>query len=584
MRQWRRAKWWLSGVLAAASLIVVGCARPDRPRPVKARIEPALFRNVAEEAGVRFRFENGARGEHNFIETNGSGCAWIDFDEDGRPDLLMLQCGPLPWERQGTSQPRNRLYHNLGNGAFSDVTAGSGLEDTGYSQGAAVGDVDGDGFDDLFVTAYGRNYLFHNEKGTGRFRDITRSAGLADDAGGPRWGAGAAFGDYNRDGKLDLYLCRYIKWSREKQIPCKNPLGGSSYCSPELYPPEEHALYRNNGDGTFSDVSRAAGIAGHAGRGLGVAWLDFDGDGWEDIFVANDLSPFFLWRNNHDGTFREAATESGVAYGDRGQLLSGMGIGVSDYDGDGREDLFVTVFSGQMNALYHAEGRGQFSNRSVPSGIGQASFKRLAFGCEFLDYDRDGWPDLLVGNGHVNEDISAYAEGLSYAESKSLLRNDAHGGFAEVKEGLGDLAVPHVTRGLAVADFDGRGHLGAAVNNQDGPPELLRYTGSEQGNWLAIRLHGTHSNPDGYHALITVKAGGRTLTREARSGSSYCSASDRTVYFGLGDAPQVDELRIRWYGSGTVTSTKRLAVNRRFSAIEGGKLMAVAAPGGARPQ
>lgn len=455
---------------------------------------------------------------------------------------------------------------------FEDVTRGSGLEDTGYSQGVAVGDVDGDGWDDLFITAYGRNYLFHNERGSGRFKDLTRTAGLIDNEHGPRWGSSAAFGDYNNDGKLDLYLCRYVKWSQKTQIPCTNPLGGSSYCSPELYQGEEHALYRNRGDGTFEDVSAAAGIAGHAGRGLGVAWLDYNNDGWEDLFVANDLSPFFLWRNNGNGTFTEVANETGVGYGDRGQLLSGMGVAVRDYDLDGADDLFVSVFSGQMNALYHAEGRGQFANLSVPSGVGHASLNRLGFGCEFLDYNRDGFPDLLVGNGHVNEDVGTYSEGLSFAEPKSLLRNNGDRTFTEVKDAIGDLAANHVTRGLATADFDGRGHLGVAVNNQDGPPELLRYTGSEQGHWLAVRLRGKKSNPNGYHARVIVKAGSKTFSQEVRSGSSYCSHSDSAVYFGLGEASSVDELRIQWHASHAVTFARGLAADRAYRAVEGGSV------------
>ncbi|HEU4753704.1 MAG TPA: CRTAC1 family protein, partial [Armatimonadota bacterium] len=526
----------------AALALAPGCR--DVRNATAARAAPAgLFTDVAERAGVRFRLDSGARGRHYLIETTGSGCAFFDYDGDGRPDLLFVQAGPLPWERKAGTEPRNRLYRNRGDGTFADVTAGSGLEDTGYSQGVAVGDYDGDGYKDVFVAAYGGNHLFRNLNGSGRFQDVTARAGLADNARGPRWCTSAAFGDYDNDGRLDLYVCRYSDWSPETEKHCTNPRGSPSYCSPEVYPPAEHALYRNNGDGTFADVSRKAGITARQGHGLGVAWLDFNGDGWEDLFVANDLSPFLLWRNNGNGTFTDVAEHAGVAYSDMGQLLSGMGVAVRDFNGDGLEDLFVTNFYGQMNALYRNDGKQMFTNVTVPSGIGPASFNRLAFGCEFLDFDRDGLPDLLVGNGHVNEDVAAYSQGVDYAEPKSLLRNNGNGTFTDLRDGLGSLAVPRVTRGLAVCDFDGDGHLDAAASDQDGPAELLRYTGPSSGHWLMIDPRGTTGNRDGYHAKVTVRAGGRTYFSEVRSGSSYQSHSDSRLYFGLGPAATVDELR-----------------------------------------
>lgn len=573
---------WLRLLLLPPALCLAACrSGPPNPAATPASLPaaaPGLYQNVAREAGIDFRFDSGARGRHHFLETTGSGCAFFDYDADGWPDLLLLQGGPLPWERSAAGAPRNRLYRNNGDGTFKDATAGSGLEDTGYSQGVAVADVDADGYDDLFITAYGGNRLFRNRRGSGKFSDITRQSGLADPAGSRRWSTSAAFGDYDADGRLDLYVCRYVKWSAEKQLPCTNPLGQSSYCSPELYEGDTHALYRGNGDGTFTDVSARSGIASRAGRGLGVVWLDYDADGREDIFVANDLSPFFLWRNNGDGTFTEKAGEAGVALSDRGQLLSGMGVAAGDYNGDGREDLFVTNFSGQMNALYRNDGGGIFANVTLPSGIGSASLSLLAFGCEFLDFDRDGRRDLLVGNGHIYEDVAAYSQGVAYAQPKSLLRNRGDGTFADLREGLGDLATPHVTRGLATADFDGDGHLDAATNNQDGPAELLRYTGPNEGHWLLLRTRGTRSNPNGYHARVTVRAGDRIHSAEVRAGSSYCSRSDARLYFGLGDAATIDELKIRWHGSGTVTTARGLATDRVYEAVEGKAVTPVATP------
>ncbi|HZO89223.1 MAG TPA: CRTAC1 family protein [Chthonomonadaceae bacterium] len=492
--------------------------------------------------------------------------------------VLLLQAGALPPDRKPPREAQNRLYHNNGDGTFTDVTIGSGLEDTGYSQGVAVGDYDGDGYDDVFITAYGGNHLFHNEHGSGKFKDVTARAGLADTAKGPRWCTSAAFGDYNNDGKLDLYVCRYAIWSFATDKPCKNPRGQSSYCSPELYAPEVHALYRNNGDGTFTDVSKEAGITKVRGHGLGVAWLDYDGDGWEDIFVANDLSPYMLWHNNGDGTFTNVAPNAGVAYSEMGSLLSGMGVGVRDFNGDGREDIFVTNFSGQMNALYRSEKSGLFTNVTTLSGVGPISMKRLAFGCEFIDYDRDGWPDLVIGNGHVNDDVEAYSQGDTYQQPKSLLHNNGDGTFTDVQESLGDLARPRVTRGLAVADYDLDGNLDILANNQDGPPELLHYTGPQRGHWFALDTRGTRSNPDGYHARVTVRVGKRTLFAEVRSGSSFGSHSHSRLYFGLGGAMRIDEVKIVWHGSHTVTVARNVPADRGYRVVEGqGLRLAIAA-------
>lgn len=539
----------------------------------------SLFTNVAQQAGIDFRFANGAKGRHYLIETTGSGCAFVDYNNDGLPDILLLQAGTLPPERKPTQEPQNRLYRNKGDGTFTDVTKGSGLEDTGYSQGVAIGDVDGDGYDDIFTTAYGGNHLFHNLKGTGKFQDITSKAGLSDTAKGPRWCTSAAFGDYNNDGKLDLYVCRYALWSPTLDKPCKNPKGESSYCSPELYAPEVHSLYKNNGDGTFTDVSEKTGITAVKGHGLAVAWLDYDGDGWEDIFVANDLSPYMLWHNNGNGAFTEIGQLSNIAYSEMGSLLSGMGIGVRDYNGDGREDVFVTNFSGQMNALYRNEASKVFTNMTTASGVGPASMKHLAFGCEFLDYDRDGLPDIIIGNGHVNDDVETYSQGDTYTQPKSLLKNNGYGTFTPIKEGLGDAAKPHVTRGLAVGDYDLDGNLDVLTNNQDGLPELLRFTGEQKGHWFAVDVRGVQSNPNGYHAKVTIKASGKRQFAEVRSGSSFASHSSSRLYFGVGDATTIEELNIVWHGTKTTIKVKDLKADQAYLAVEGKQIAPIAFKG-----
>jgi hypothetical protein len=585
--------WSSSLIWMPALTLLSGCPRNPATTPLSSAVQASpgvihaetrapvsgLYTEVSETAGLKFRFTNGATGRHYLIETTGSGCAFFDYNRDGWPDILLLQAGELPVSRRAPSRsPQNRLYRNNGDGSFTDITAGSGLEDTGYSQAVAIGDVNGDGFDDLFITAYGENHLFLNRGGSGKFEDITARSGLADTKQGPRWSSSAAFGDYNNDGKLDLYLCRYAIWSFQTDKPCKNPRGESSYCSPELYEPEVHALFRGNGDGTFTDVSAAAGITKAKGHGLAVAWLDYNGDGWEDIFVANDLSPYMLWRNNGDGTFTEVGMRSNVALSELGTLLSGMGIGIRDYNGDGLEDIFVTNFSGQMNALYRNEPTGLFTNTTTASGIGPASMKHLAFGCEFIDFNRDGWPDLIIGNGHVNDDVEAYSQGDSYKQPKSLLQNNGDGTFTALKENLGDLARAHVTRGLAVADFDLDGHLDVLANNQDGPPQLLRYSGPATGHWFALDLRGVRSNPNGYHAKVTLRVGNRQLFAEARSGSSYASHSHGRLYFGLGEATVIDQVTILWHGSRTQTVARNVAADSAYLAVEGKPLQPVAKP------
>lgn len=540
------------------------------------------FVDVAAAAGLRFRHSSGARGAHLFVETTGSGCAMFDYDNDGRLDLLLLQAGPLPgtperMRADATRSLENRLYHNRGDGTFADVTAGSGLECTGYSQGVAVGDWDNDGFDDLYVTAYGGNHLFHNEGGTGRFADVTARAGrgsadgLANTEAGPRWSVSAAFGDFDGDGDLDLFVCHYVKWTPDTDRPCHDGHGNRSYCHPYAYDGETMTLYRNNGDGRFTDVTRAAGLAGLVGRGLGVTWLDFNDDGRPDLYVANDLSPNLLLRNNGNGKFTDVAMEAGVAVSDSGTLLSGMGVGVGDYDGDGREDLFVTNFSKQGNSLYHNDGNGAFSNRTYASGIGTISLNWLGFGCAFLDEDLDGRLDLLVANGHVMDNVSVTEREITYAERKSLYRNRGDGTFVDVAAGAGDLAVPRVSRGLAIGDFDNDGAVDALVNNQNDAPQLLRGTARERSpdrHWLSLLLRGTRVNRDAYHARVTLQAGDRTQLREVRSAFSFASASDRRVHFGLGAAAVADSVTIHWPG-GHIDRFRALPADRLYVVTEG---------------
>lgn len=567
-----RRRW--VALLAAVVTLASGCGRRSRAQG----LSPApLFVDVATKLGIDFRHTNGARADLWMIEIGGSGCAFIDYDNDGYVDLLLLDSGPLPG---GKGAAHNRLYHNERGQRFADVTAGSGLEHTGYAQGVAVGDYDNDGFPDVFITGVGGNRLLHNEGGTGTFRDVTGRAGVGDRDHGARYATSAAFGDFDGDGNLDLYVCHYCHWSPQTNRVCKNARGEKDYCSPDIYDADPDRLYRNRGDGTFEDVTRKAGLDRVAGRGFAVAWLDYDGDGHEDLYVANDLNPGFLWRNRGDGTFEEGAVRAGCAFADSGALLSGMGIGLGDYDNDGREDLFISNFSGRPNTLYRNLGSGRFADTSVAAGVALPHMPFLSFGCEFFDYDADGWKDLVVANGHVQLRVASTFEGVTYAERKQLFHNERNGKFHEVIRELGDLAHATVGRGLAVGDFDNDGRLDVLVNNQNGKAELFHNRVATGNHWVSFKTIGVKSNRDGYHAKVTVTAGGRRQYSEVRSGSSYASHSDSRVYFGLGSAAVVQQVEIRW-PSRTRDLLKDVRADRLYVVKEGAGIVGEQ-PGSAR--
>ena len=555
-------------VLAAACLTLAGAVwwywTPVDHSP--SRAASRLFVDILPESGVDFVHENGARGERLLPETTTGAAGWIDYDRDGLYDLYLVDAS-VESGGAGEGGYGNRLYRNLGGGRFTDVTAAAGVGDRGYGGGLAVGDYDNDGLSDLYVTNYGVNVLYHNE-GDGTFRNVTGEAGVA----GGDWSTSAAFLDYDADGYLDLYVCRYVDY--DPTLKCKYG-GVSTYCSPKEFPGLPDLLYRNRGDGTFEDVSAAAGIAiagPRDGKSLGVIALDHDDDGDTDIYVACDQVRNLLFRNNGDGTFKEVGLLASVAYSDEGASQAGMGVDAGDIDLDGRAELVVTNFSDERNALYRNEGAGYFDDAGVAFGLGGPSLVPLGFGILLIDHDLDSDLDLFVANGHVQDNVSALRPGRTFAQPDQLFENEAGRRLVEVSATAGLLQLPPgVGRAAASADFDNDGDEDIVVMNSGSRPVLLRNEGPT-GHWIAFFLRGTKSNRDGYGARVTVSArrGDRLFTRvlECRSARSYAAACDPRVRVGLGArAVTVVTVEIRW-PSGVVQELSRPALDRTHEVVE----------------
>jgi hypothetical protein len=528
--------------------------------PTSASVAPGLFRNIAAGAGIDFKHDAGLTGQFKFIETTPGGCALMDYDQDGRLDALLAQSGPIPGATPSVPRPTCKLYRNETEGGevrFRDVSAEAGLErDFGYLQGVAAADYNNDGYPDLYLTAYGGNRLLKSvpgaSAGSRRFLDVTAEAGVGDADRGPRWATSAAWGDYDNDGWLDLYVCHYVLWTPQTDHVCVNRAGQRAYCTPTQYEPDVGRLYRNLGNGRFQDVSVQTGIQAKRGRGLGAVWLDYDQDGRLDIYVANDLNPNLLF-HNRGGRFEEMGVEAGAAYGEDGEANSGMGIAVGDYNGDGREDLYVTNFSGQTNSLFRSEGSSLFTHSTRAAGLAAPTYHLLAWGVAFCDLDRDGWQDLFVGNGHVNPDIEQMNIGVRYEQPKGVYRNRGNGTFEDISMQAGDATRSTVTRGLAVGDVNNDGKLDFLACNLDRPAELLLNASPDTHRFLTLRLVGEKSNRDGFGARVRVTAGGRTQTAVCRASHSYCASSDPRLHFGLGTTEKVDSIEIRWPGGATET-------------------------------
>ena len=511
---------------------------------------PAWFANVAPQAGLTMQNVNGdPRTKKYIVETTGSGVAILDYDRDGWPDIFVLNGTILDGEPAPATPPTSHLYHNNHDGTFTDVTAGSGLDPPGWAQGVCVGDYDNDGYDDLYVTYYGKNRLYHNE-GNGHFKDVAEQAGVAGD--GTKWGTGCSFVDYDRDGKLDLVVANYVQFDI-KTIPKPGEglmclwKGVPVMCGPRGLPFTTNLLYHDLGGGKFADVSKASGITNTNGHYcFSVSTLDYNRDGWPDIYIACDSTPSILYRNNKDGTFTDVASDASVAYSDDGSEQAGMGSTVGDYDNDGWPDIFKTNFSDDTSSLYRNNKDGIFTSTIFDAGLG-LNTHYLGWGAMFVDVDNDGLLDILAVNGHVYPEVDTAHLGSTYREPRILYWNQGNGKFKDISQQSGPgITEPMSSRGLAVADLWNEGRISAVINDIDEKPMLLVNLAANTNHWLGVILHGTKSNRDGIGARVTVSAGGHAWVQEVRSGSSYLSSSDLRLHFGLGSASKVGHIDVLW--------------------------------------
>jgi enediyne biosynthesis protein E4 len=565
----------MRGAVHRAAAIAIGCAAlgafasdAQNPKTAKAEEAPIAVRytDIRKSAGIEFLQDSTQTDEKYYLETMGTGVAWIDYDQDGLMDLFFVQSAAT--DSYKPARPlRSALYHNNGDGTFTDVTGKAGVGGEGhYGQGVAVGDFDNDGLPDLLVTGYHGVILYHNN-GDGTFTDATKRAGVGDEGG---WSTSAGWFDYDKDGWLDLVICNYIEWTAKNNLWCgEHRPGYRAYCNPNNYRGQKTKLYHNNHDGTFTDVSDASGVGKPESKGMGVVLADFNNDGWTDIAIANDTWPNFLFLNKHDGTFQDVSFLSGIAASEDGRYEAGMGIDAADVDGDGWQDVYVTHLDLELNRLYHNNGDGTFTDDTYASGIGNKAILLSGVAMKFLDYDNDGWPDILQLNGAMLDNVHLYHSEVTYKEPLLMFRNIGKGKFEKVSDTLGpDLMKPIAGRGIATADFDNDGDLDIVTNNRGDYPELLRNDGGNTNHWLEIYLMGTKSNRDGIGAVLKLTANGATHTEQAKGGMSYMSASDPRIHFGLGKRATIDALQITW-PSGAVDTLKDVPVDRIIAVKEG---------------
>jgi hypothetical protein len=520
------------------------------------------FTDITKQAGIQFQHNSGAFGGKFLPETLGSGCAFLDYDRDGWQDILLIN--GCDWPGHKKNRTTLRLYHNNGNGTFTDVTTRAGLDIELYGMGVAVGDYNNDGFPDIFITCVGQNRLFRNT-GKGTFVDVTKDCGIGKREG---FSTSALWLDYDRDGLLDLFVCNYVKWSPEHDVFCSLDGKHKSYCTPEAYRGETCWLFHNRGDGTFQDVTAASGIFDSSSKSLGVALLDDRRDGWPDLLVANDTQPNKLYRNQHNGTFKDAAVEAGIAFSSEGKARAGMGVDVADFDNSGASGVAITNFDNEMIGLYRANGKS-FEDIAPQSGVGIASRNSLGFGCSFLDLNLDGWLDFAVANGHIDETVRNIRGNVGYAQPPQLFLNGGRGTFREVAAEVGGgFEQPKVGRGLAYGDFDRDGDLDLLITTNNGPAYLYRNDQLAVNHSIRFRLIGTKSNRDGIGATVRAFGGGLVQSRLVKGGSSYLSQSELPVTFGLGKSDQVERVVIDW-PSGRTEEFKNLSAGHTYECTEG---------------
>jgi len=558
------------GLLLIGSIVLGGVALwfPSR---VQSASSPAIgipvhFTDVREAAGITFKHDATMSEDKNYIETMGSGVGWIDYDQDGLMDLYFVQSTGTEWYKPPRPL-RSALYHNNGDGTFTDVTEKAGVGTEGfYGQGVAVGDYDNDGFPDMLVTGYGHTILYHNN-GNGTFTDMTAKAGVADEG---NWSTSAGWFDYDKDGYLDLLICNYIQWTPKTNLWCGDHKPGyRAYCHPDNYRGERIKLYHNNRDGTFTDVSDVSGVGKPEAKGMGVVLADLNNDGWPDIMIANDTWPNFLFLNNHDGTFRDVSFISGVVASDDGKYEAGMGVDAADVDGDGWLDIYVTHLASELNRLYHNNHDESFDDATFSSGLGNKAINLSGVSARMFDYDNDGWIDIFQTNGAMLDNITMYHSEISFPEPKLMFRNQGRGKFEKVSDQMGaDFMRPTVGRGMAVADFDNDGDLDVAISNSNDYPQLLRNDGGNANHWLEVMLVGVKSNRDGRGAALKLTSEGFVEYRQAEGGMSYMSTHDPRIHFGLGQRKTVESLVITW-PSGIVDKLANVAINQTITVKEG---------------
>lgn len=559
--------------LRSACATGIGAAISPARLFAQSPVDPGFhLTNVTAEAGIQFQHNSGAYGGKLLPETLGSGCAFLDYDRDGWQDILLINGMDWPGHRRQRSMLK--LYRNNRNGTFSDVTRAAGLDVELYGMGVAAGDYNNDGFPDLFISCVGQSRLFRNT-GKGTFVDVTNASGLQGRQG---LSTSALWFDYDRDGLLDLFVCNYVRWSPEHDVFCSLDGTHKSYCTPEAYRGDTCWLFRNRGNGTFEDVTASSGIFDSSSKSLGVAMFDYDQDGWPDLLVANDTQPNKLYKNLRNGKFKDVGVEAGLAFSTDGKARAGMGIDTGDFENTGKPGVAITNFDNEMIGLYHSAstgsagrgsgGSGTYDDIAMPAGLGAPSRNTLGFGCAFFDVDLDGWLDLAVANGHIDETVRNIHGNVGYAQAPQLFLNEGGGKFRDVARQLGGgFETPIVGRGLAYGDFDRDGDLDLLMTTNNGPAYLYRNDLNAGNRSIRFQLVGTKSNRDAIGAAVRIFLGGQSQSRVVRGGSSYLSQSELPVTFGVGKSEKIERVTIEW-PSGRTEEYKDLTAGRAYEIIE----------------